>query len=310
MLRERLTPAESFYVRNHFAVPKLDAAAWRLRIDGAVERPRDITIAGLAAVRELDVVLECAGNGRTRMEPKPGGTPWGDRAVSCGRFAGVPFAALARACGARSDAVEVVFAGADGDGKRAYERSLPLQAALADDVLVATHLNGAPLAPEHGAPARLVVPGWFGMASVKWLVRATFLTRPFEGFYQKDEYVVDGRPLSLLRVKSLVAPPGELRAGTATKLRGWAWSGHAPVARVDVSTDGGRSWTRAEVEPPQGRYAWQAWSLAWTPRAAGEAEVLSRARDEAGNEQPMAPAWNKLGYANNAVARARIVVAP
>jgi DMSO/TMAO reductase YedYZ molybdopterin-dependent catalytic subunit len=315
LLRDE-TPVGRFFVRSHFPAPALDARAWRLRIGGAVARPREVTYDALLAMpaRELTVALECAGNGRTRMAPKPPGTPWGDLAVACARFRGVPFRDLVGACGIEPGTVEFVFAGADegeahGDRVR-YERSLTVAHALHEDVLVVTHMGGAPLAPEHGAPVRLLVPGWYGVASVKWLVEARAVKEPFRGFYQAEHYVyheprgMDEGPVTTMRVKALVAEPADgarVRAGEPVTLRGRAWSGDAPIARVEVSDDAGRTWHEADVAPAPSPYAWHAWTLRWTPPRPGEWRLLVRATDEAGNAQPLEAPWNALGYGWNRV---------
>lgn len=314
-LREARTPTSAFYVRNHFAQPALDARAWRLRVPGG-----ELALDALRAMpqRELDVVLECAGNGRLRMSPRPGGTPWGERAVGCARFGGVPLRDLVGELptGTR----ELLFAGADHgevEGRRiAYERSLPLERALHPDTLVALTMNGAPLTPEHGAPARLLVPGWYGMASVKWLVEVRPLERAFEGFYQADHYVyrearggiLEG-PVTTMRVKSWLAQPAHARVGQPTSVRGWAWSGAGPVTHVDVSEDGGKSWHRASLQAPTGPYAWTPFAWSWTPRASGTFTLLARAADATGDVQPLDAPWNVLGYGNNEASRIEVQVA-
>ncbi|MFI8961639.1 molybdopterin-dependent oxidoreductase [Streptomyces sp. NPDC053493] len=334
-LSEPLTPAGALFVRDHFGIPRAGPAAWRLRIDGAVRTPYTLATDELAALphRELDVVLECAGNGRTLMTPTPPGLPWGRRAVGCARFAGVPFRLVAERAGIAPEAVEFVFTGADSGPVRgrptAFERSLPLSAALHPDTLLATRLDGAPLTPEHGAPVRLVVPGRYAVADVKWLVGARAVTSPFEGVFQSEEYVyVDARgtaegPVTALRVTSLITAPGpdeDLRRHRETVVRGRAWSGAGtPVRRVEVRTvpedepdheqDGEPGgWREAELEAPSGPYAWTGWSFRWTPRSPGRYRVLARATDAHGETQPERPVWNAHGYGCNAVAAVDVMV--
>jgi len=297
-LRERVTPQDAFYVRNHYAVPQIDPAKWRLKLPGAT-----LNLAALRAApqRTVEVVLECAGNGRTRMEPLPPGTPWGERAVGCARFTGAP---LRDVIGQLPPGTkEILFVGADRDSTRAYERSLPLVRALHPDTLVAHAMNDEPLSPAHGAPARLIVPGWYGMASVKWLAEARALSTPFQGHFQADDYHYGpGQPVTSMRVKSLVTEPQEgarLRVGVPVVLHGFAWSGAGPIEAVDVSEDGGKSWQAAKLEAPASPYAWTPWHHAWTPRAKGHHELLSRARDATGDVQPAKPSWNERGYGNN-----------
>lgn len=320
-LLEDTTPVGVHFVRNHFSVPRLDASTWRLRIGGSVARPREVSYEELLAMpaKELVVAMECAGNGRTRMSPQPPGTPWGELAVACARFRGVPFCDLVSACGVEPGTVEFVFSGADegeahGEHLR-YERSLSVERALHEDTLVVTHMDGAPLVPEHGAPVRLLVPGWYGVASVKWLLEARAVTRSFVGFYQAQHYVyrqtrgMREGPVTTMRVKAMVAEPApgtSVRVGERVTLRGRAWSGDAAIARVEVSDDEGRTWHLAQLETAPSPYAWRAWSFDWQARSPGRAELLVRATDEAGHTQPLDAPWNALGYGYNAAQRIEI----
>ncbi|MGW5424111.1 molybdopterin-dependent oxidoreductase [Streptomyces sp. NPDC003943] len=326
-----VTPADALFVRDHFTVPALRTADWRLRFEGAVRCPYTLGYGELAALphTELDVVVECAGNGRAQMVPQPPGLPWGQRAVGCVRFAGVPFRLLAERAGVDAAAVEFVFAGADSGtvrGRRApFERSLPLAVALHQDTLLATALDGAPLSREHGAPVRLVVPGHFAVADVKWLTGVRAVTEPFAGVFQAEEYVyvdAEGRaegPVGALRVKSLITEPEpdeDLRRGQETVVRGHAWAGGGvPVHQVEVrvvhedepaeATDG---WHDADLAAPSGPYAWTDWSFRWTPRTPGRYRLLSRATDAHGETQPRHAPWNARGYGCNPVAAVEVVV--
>lgn len=330
-LAEPVTPVGALFVRDHFGVPRTTPRRWRLRLGGSVAAPYDIGYDELLAMprRELDVVLECAGNGRSLMTPRPPGLPWDQRAVGCARFAGVPFCLLAARARTEPTALEIVFAGADSGtvhGRRtAFERSLPLAVALHPDTLLATHMNGEPLAPEHGAPVRLVVPGRYAVADVKWLVGARVVTEPFTGVFQAEEYVYvasrgtpDG-PVTTLRVKSLITSPepdSAVRRGHETAVRGRAWSGGGvPVRRVQVRaayedeegyTDGG--WQDAVLGAPAGAYAWREWSCPWTPKRPGRYRLLARATDEHGHVQPSRAPWNAHGYGCNPVASVELVV--
>ncbi|MFI8521775.1 sulfite oxidase [Streptomyces sp. NPDC085481] len=330
-LTEPVTPAGALFVRDHFGVPRTAPDAWRLRIEGAVRTPYTLGYDELAALphRELEVVLECAGNGRGTMTPRPPGLPWGQRAVGCARFAGVPFGSVAERAGVDPAAVEFVFTGADSGSVHgrpaAFERSLPLPVALHPDTLLATHLGGAPLTPEHGAPVRLVVPGRYAVADVKWLVGVRAVTVPFAGVFQTEEYVyVDARgtpegPVTALRVKSLITAPEpdeDLRRGRATVVRGRAWSGEGvPVRRVEVRAvpedepeAESAGWQDADLEAPSGPYAWTGWSYRWTPRSPGRYRVLARATDAHGATQPDQAPWNAHGYGCNTVAAVDVVV--
>ncbi|MBT2446969.1 sulfite oxidase [Streptomyces sp. ISL-43] len=319
---ERMTPVDAFFVRDHFGIPRLEPHRWRLSLGGLVEAPCELGYDELLALgrRELDLVLECAGNGRSLMAPRPPGLPWGERAVGCARFAGVPFQAIAARAGVAPRTIEFVFTGADSGeahGRRvSFERSLPVDVALHPDTLLATHMNGVPLAAEHGAPVRLVVPGRYAVADVKWLVGARAVAEPFTGVFQTDEYVYrasrgtpDG-PVTTMRVKSLItAPePGAVVApGAELTVRGWAWSGGVPVRLVEVQVDGG-NWHEAGLARPSGPYAWTGWSLRWTPQRPGRHRLLARATDALGETQPLRAPWNAQGYGCNAAASVEVLV--
>jgi DMSO/TMAO reductase YedYZ molybdopterin-dependent catalytic subunit len=320
-----LTPTPSFYRRSHFAVPRVDAAAWRLRVAGEVERPLHLALADLAAMPRatLAVTLECAGNGRNLMTPVPEGIPWGLGAVSTAEFTGVRLRDVLEAAGPVPAAVEALFRGADrgpvAPGREeCFARSLPLGAARGGDALLAWEMNGEPLAAEHGFPLRLVVPGWYGMASVKWLVEVRLIAERFRGYFQAEHYVYvgeagtpDGTPVTRARVRSLIAAPADGAAlpPGPVELRGTAWSGAAPVARVEVSADRGATWADAELEPAPSPYAAAPWRLAWLPPAPGEYLLMTRATDAEGNTQPAAPVANAQGYGNNCIQRVRVSVA-
>jgi DMSO/TMAO reductase YedYZ molybdopterin-dependent catalytic subunit len=325
-LRYDVTPVGLHYLLVHFDVPAVPAD-WRLEIGGLVERELAFSLEELRArpvVRRV-VTMECAGNGRARIEPHVLSQPWLSEAVGTGEWGGVPLAALLEETGVRDGAVEVLFGaldrGIDGGVEQAYERSLSVADALTGDALLAYELNGAPLPPQHGHPLRLVVPGWYGMTSVKWLERITVLDRPFDGYQQTHAYRFrrhedeEGEPLTRMRPRALMVPPGVPDFLTRRRflspgrcpLEGRAWSGLAPVAAVDVSVDGGAGWAPAELEPPPDRWAWSRWTLTWDAPP-GEHQLACRARDEAGNEQPLEPIWNVGGYANNAVQRVPVTV--
>jgi DMSO/TMAO reductase YedYZ molybdopterin-dependent catalytic subunit len=317
-LRRAVTPSEAFFVRSNFPVPRLDPRTHAIRVGGAVEHPFAITVGELAAMeqRTLEVTTECAGNGRIGMHPPPTGEPWGALAVSTAVWTGVPLVHLLDRAGIGPGAVEVRFDGADGGEKAEagaridFARSLPLEKALDPDTLVAHRMNGTPLPPEHGAPVRLIVPGWYGMASVKWLEGIHVLTDPFHGFFQRDRYVYDPgggeapEPVTRMRVRSLIHTPGPARVVPPGPLevRGWAWSGYARITRVEVALDGGDRWVEARLElRPDAPYAWVGWSCTVEVEERGRHLLRSRAHDEAGHVQPEVPPWNRLGYGQNGV---------
>jgi sulfane dehydrogenase subunit SoxC len=328
-LRWDLTPPGLHYVLTHFDIPAVDPASWALEITGAVERPLQLTLADLQerASASARVLLECAGNGRARFEPRPVSQPWLLEAVGTAEWSGTQLAPLLQEAGLSPDAVDVVFTGADHGVERGveqdYARGLPVAEARRPEALLAWAMNGAPLPPQHGAPLRLVVPGWYGMAQVKWLTRIEVLTEPFTGYQNATAYRITtspddpGEPVTRIRPRALMSPPGWpdfmtrerfVPAGPVT-LSGRAWSGRAPVTRVEVSTDGGAGWADAELAPadPAHPFSWRAWSFAWTAEP-GPTELLVRASDETGASQPVEQEWNRQGMANNLVQRVPVTV--
>lgn len=308
-----ITPNPLHYVRSHFADPEPPD---RLVVDGAVASPLLLTMEDVRALpsRSAIVTLECAGNGRAFLDPPAPGEPWRLGAVGTAEWTGVPLRTILGMARPEPRAVELLFRGADEGvptdvGQRiAFERSLPTERAWSDDVLLAYAMNGEPLPPDHGAPLRLVVPGAYGMASVKWLVRITAVEEPFRGFYQADRYVVHGAPLGPVEPRAVVTWPRDgatlpIRAFVA---RGYCWSGGVPIARVDVSTDGGSSWETARIAEGLSAYAWRTWELRLEPRRAGEMSILARAIDAGGRLQPLEQRRDDLGYANNAARPVRV----
>jgi DMSO/TMAO reductase YedYZ molybdopterin-dependent catalytic subunit len=310
-----ITPAERHYVRDHFAIP---ARPDRLEIDGAVRTPLQLDLDQIRSLpaRSLVVTLECAGNGRAFLDPPVGGEQWRTGAVGTAEWTGASLRTVLEMAEPLSSAVEVLCVGADSGtppdvgAHIPYERSLPIGDALGDDVLVAYAMNGADLPPEHGAPLRLVVPGWYGMASVKWLVRLRLLERKFDGFFQTQRYVVGDRPLREIAVRALIGWPneGERVAMRPFVARGYAWSGRGDIARVEVSADGGSSWSDATLGAGNARYAWREWQAEVTPRATGTLVLLARAVTTAGTAQPLKEVRNERGYENNAARPVRIEI--
>jgi len=305
-----LTPSGLHYVRSHFQFPEPPGG---IAIGGAVQRARSVPMAELRALeaRTLAVTLECAGNGRSFLRPPAPGEQWSLGAVSTARWTGVSLRSLLEPAGLSPSVVEILFRGADAgtppgaERRLAFERSLPIERALADDVLVAYVMNGTDLPVEHGAPARLVVPSWYGMASVKWLAEIVALERPFRGFYQADRYVAGDRPLREMRPRAVIAEPlHDIPTGTAT-MRGYAWSGQGTVTRVEVSSDGGAIWRDAELGPPVSAAAWREWRAEWSA-APGVHHLLARATDARGEAQPLMQRRDPLGYENNAAQPVRI----
>lgn len=329
-LRYDVTPPGLHYVLTHYDIPYVsDGESWELTIGGRVRRPMSFEPADLRAYPAvtLRVTLECAGNGRALLTPRPVSQPWLVEAVGTAEWTGVPLRLLLADAGVEDGAVDVVFTGADHGVERGveqdYQRALPVDVAVGEesDVLVAYGMNGAPLPPQHGRPLRLVVPGWYGMAHVKWLRDVTVTDRPFTGFQQSVAYRLrrhpeeEGEPVTRIAPRALLVPPGFpdfmsrariVRPGTVT-LEGRAWSGRVPVKRVEVSTDGGLGWGEAEVEPAgTHRWAWRRWRLAWTATP-GDHVLTARATDAEGHTQPLDQPWNRGGFANNLVQRVPVV---
>ncbi|RIQ10814.1 sulfite oxidase [Jiangella rhizosphaerae] len=327
-LRYDVTPAGLHYLLTHYDIPALDPGTWRLSVSGAVARPLSLSLDDLRARPRAAhrVTLECAGNGRALLSPRPVSQPWLDEAVGTAEWTGTPLAGLLAEAGVAAGAVDVAFTGADHGFERGveqtYRRGLPLVEALRDDVLLAYEMNGAPLPPQHGAPVRLIVPGWYGMAHVKWLVDVAVLESEFDGFQNVTAYRLKqaadepGEPVTRILPKALIQPPGvpdfqsrvRVVDSGVVELTGRAWSGWAPVESVDVSTDDGASWRPAELGPQPGPYAWRSWRFAWTATQPGRYELRARARDAAGHEQPVDQAWNRQGMANNHAQRVTVVV--
>jgi DMSO/TMAO reductase YedYZ molybdopterin-dependent catalytic subunit len=321
-LRHEITPLGLHYLLIHYDIPVVDAAAWRLTVDGLVERPLELTLDDLRARDAVTapVTMECAGNGRAQLEPHVVSQPWLTEAVGTMEWSGVPVAALLAEAGAQGD--EVVFTGLDrgveGGVEQDYARSLPL--ADCEGALLAYACNGEPLPPQHGFPLRLVMPGWYGMTSVKWLQRITVVAEPFEGYQMVTGYRMKrseddpGAPITRIEPRSLMVPPGipdfmtrrRFVPAGRVRLEGRAWSGWGEIARVEVSVDGGE-WTAADLGRPPGPAAWAPWSWDWEAEE-GEHELRVRATDTTGRSQPDAPPWNVGGYANNAVQRVAVTV--
>jgi DMSO/TMAO reductase YedYZ molybdopterin-dependent catalytic subunit len=307
MLREPITPIGLHYLLIHFDIPPADAA-WRLLVGD-----RSLSLDELRGRerRTLPVTLECAGNGRALLTDHVPSQPWLNEAVGTAEWTGTPLAPLLEETGLTAAGDEIVFTGADrgyqGGVEHAYERSLPLAEALLPDVLLAYEMNGAPLLPQHGAPLRLVVPGWYGMTHVKWLTQIRAVVGPFDGWQQAEAYTIDGVPVQRMEPRALMVPPGipdflsrERFADPGEhELVGRAWSGYGPIERVEVSVDGD-AWDEAQLDAPLGGHAWRGWHWSWTAEP-GEHELRCRATDATGRTQPDQATWNHGGYSNNAV---------
>jgi len=323
-LEDEITPTNRFFIRSHFAVPKIDPESWRLVVDGEVERPLTLTLADLRELphRELTSVLECAGNGRVTVRPKAEGVLWGHGAVSNARWRGVPLRNVLENARVKPTAIEAVLEGADRGYEPGvaeelrYAMSIFVGKALDGETLLVDEMNGAPLSASHGFPVRAIVPGWYGMASVKWLTRINFTAKPFQGYFRSRAYayIREGDssespkpPVTSVRVKSLVTWPreGQVLAPGPHRLRGVAWSGDAAILRVDVSTSpetgAGGVWKPARLLPGASRYSWSHWELLCDLPRPGFYVVRSRATDELGNTQPVQAEWNFRGVGTNSI---------
>jgi DMSO/TMAO reductase YedYZ molybdopterin-dependent catalytic subunit len=314
-----ITPRGRHYVRTHFSIP---TGPRSILVRGGSAAPTAISLDEIRTLpaRTMVVTLECAGNGRRFLEPNVPGEQWGLGAVGTATWTGASLREVLQAITIPTTTAELLFRGGDEGvpkdlGKTiAYERSLPVDTALRDEVLVAHQMDGQPISREHGGPLRLIVPGWYGMASVKWLAQITLLDAPFAGFFQKDRYVIAGRPLREIAPRAILThPPNGATVERAVRLKGYAWSGAAPVVDIDVSHDGGETWggiPRPFLEPGRSRYAWARfdYELLLRPGLDAEWSLVVRAKDAAGNEQPLEARWNELGYANNAARPVQIRV--
>ena len=326
-LDSQVVPTNLFFVRNHFPVPVMDPELWSLKVTGHVRDEFRLTYPELKEMDriELEALLECAGNSRAAIQPPIEGLLWDHSGVSSARWAGVALRTLLDRAWPLPTAQEVLLIGADRgteageSGEMCYAMSLPMGRALDPNTLLAYEMNGEPLLPEHGYPLRAVVPGWYGMTSVKWLSEIQVLDRPFQGFHQSDYYVYrdlgvdDGSPgerVTSIKVKSLITWPGRgqmLEVGTH-RLRGVAWSGAAPVARVDISTDDGCTWRSATLQESGSRHAWRPWEYLWEAAEPGRYLIRARAMDELNNSQPARAPWNFRGFASNSIHVVPVVV--
>jgi DMSO/TMAO reductase YedYZ molybdopterin-dependent catalytic subunit len=308
-LSSSLTPNEQFFVRSHFPVPHIDLSRWRLKLEGDVARPLELSYEALTQMpsRTVTMVMECAGNSRIFLEPKVGGLQWELGAVGNAEWTGVPLADLLQQAGVKPGVLEVVLEGADSGevkkepaspGKISYARSLPLAKAASPDVILAYRMNGEPLTPAHGFPLRAVVGGWYGMASVKWLSRVAVVSRVFHGYFQTADYTYweqrDGLPIQLLpvseiEVKAEIARPAlheVVPANSVYRIHGAAWTGESTIAKVELSSDQGQTWLAAQLLGEPTRYGWRLWEHHWrTPAQPGRYTLMARATDARGRTQ-------------------------
>lgn len=325
-LQHDVTPTGLHYLLIHFDVPALNAASHQLEFASGFDAPYSLSLDQIRALPQVTrpVTLECAGNGRTGMSPRTHSMPWSYEAVGTSLWTGTPLAPLLEKACPAADTQDIVFIGADRGFDKGVEhnfgRSLSLEQIQSMDVMLVHGMNGQPLLPQHGAPLRLLVPGWYGMASVKWLSRIEAINTAYQGFqqvrtYRYREHANDaGTPVTTIRVKSLMRPPGvpdwtsrlrHLRPGPIS-IEGRAWSGNG-VSIAKVEFDDGTGWRETTLEEPQDRYAWTRWTCHWQAQP-GEYTLRCRATDSNGEQQPMEARWDASGFGNNAVQKTFVYV--
>jgi DMSO/TMAO reductase YedYZ molybdopterin-dependent catalytic subunit len=300
------TPTEQFFVRSHFAVPKIDDP-YTLTVSGHVENPLTLSLKDVQAMPAVTkpLTLECAGNGRVFLVPQARGLQWGIGAVGTAEWTGVPLGALLDRAKVKPGAVEVVLIGADkgeirsdhpSPGAVHFDRAIPIAKAKKDECILATHMNGEPLSAAHGAPVRAVIGGWYGMAAVKWLTKIVVVEKPYASFWQTIDYALWDRsgglpslvPVTAIQPKAVitshvenaVVPAGEVR------VNGKAWAGENGVAKVEFSADGGATWQPAQLEKDEKPFCWRSWSVAWAAKNRGPAKLVARCTDDKGTAQP------------------------
>ena len=325
-LHHDITPLGLHYLLIHFDVPHVNVDTYQLDFQHGFEAPYSLSLADIMQLPQttMPVTLECAGNGRTRMSPRTHSMPWTYEAVGTSEWTGTPLAPLLERAQPRKDTVEFSFMGLDRGFDKGVEhtfgRSLTVEQIHDMDVLLVHSMNGVPLLPQHGAPVRLIVPGWYGMASVKWLHKVEALTTPFQGYQQvktyryKNDSKDAGTPVTSMRVKSVMTPPGipdwvtrhrHLKPGKVS-IAGRAWSGGGNAIKK-VEFNAGENWQNAHLTPGNGKYAWTKWSVDWDAPP-GEHTLRCRATDCEGNTQPVEPVWDASGFGNNAVQSIRVYV--
>ena len=324
-----ITPVDAFFVRQHIPRPaKIDPAAYRLTVNGMVSKPLQLTLADLRGLPQhtLPAVIECTGNGRGFYTPKVPGIQWGRGAIGQAQWTGVRVSDVLKLAGAAESAAFLETDGADTGVASTpdFVRSLPMKKAMHPATLLALQMNGQDLPDIHGAPLRLIVPGWDGTSSVKWVIRISAAAAANQGFFMNPGYrypkyaltpgtparpaeleVIEGMP-----VKSSITAPedqSKLPLGPVT-VRGFAWAGEEAIERVDVSTDGGSRWQAATLSKEKLPFAWRLFEFAWRPADPGYYTILSRATDTAGRVQPVVAEWNPSGYLWNAIDRVGVTL--
>ena len=308
-LESFITPTESFYVRTHFPIPSMERDAWWLKVEGDVKNPFTINYEELLELEAVTtpVTLECAGNNRSLLDPKVKGVQWGLGAVGTAEWTGVPLSVLLDRAKVKAHGREVILEGRDygtledpksPPGELTFARSIPLSKAQ-QDVLLAYKMNGEDLPPENGFPVRAIVPGWYAVASVKWLQRVIVTNEVFTGYYQTIDYaywnrreqIAERTPLTELQVKAQIARPAQgetVSANSNVRVYGAAWTSDCDIAKVELSADGGATWNDVKLLGDARPNAWRLWEFDWqTPSTPGEQMLIARATDLFGRTQPV-----------------------
>lgn len=326
---QAITPFDLLYVRSHHYTPSIDLETYSLKVQGEVSTPISLNLRDIKKLPRVELVgvMECAGNGRAFYAPRMPGLQWNWGGVGNPRWAGVRLADVLKKAGIKGSAKHIMFDGADqpvGTMPK-FQRSIPIRKAMDPDTMLAFEMNGQPLHPSHGAPLRVVVPGWGADCWVKWVTGIQVLDREFDGFFMKTAYrhpykpvppgtAVDPaqmKPVESLRVKSVIATPKDnmVIGQGPTRIAGAAWSGEAPLAKVEISVDAGKNWQPARLTSSNGRWGWQTWDFSWNATP-GSYRVSARATDSNGYSQPYEQEWNPSGYLWNVVHTVRVDVQP
>ena len=322
-----ITPNDRFFVRSHLYTPEIDLKTWRLSVGGEVARPLSLTFDDLRALPQVTMTatLECAGNGRANFTPPVAGVQWQKGAVGTARWTGVRLADVLARAGATASGRFVLLDGADVPlgAMPDFVRQVPMNKAMDPDTLLACEMNGSPIPVPNGFPVRVIVPGWEGAYSMKWLTGLRVIAEEHDNFWIKTAYRYPTRPVAPgaavppeqmapvagLAVKSLITSPAEGAKTTGVvPIRGVAWAGEANITGVDISTDGGSTWAAARLGDDKARYTWRQFAYQWRPSGPGSYLVMSRASDDTGRVQPVVPRWNPSGYLWNAIDQVRVDV--
>ncbi|MDI6802173.1 MAG: molybdopterin-dependent oxidoreductase [Thermodesulfovibrionales bacterium] len=322
-----ITPTEMFFVRNNIGQPAIDIQKWSLTIDGEVKSPLRLTMNELKRFEGVEaiVTLECYGNSRGFFDPKASGNQWKHGGIGTAKWKGVRLKDVLEKANITDRAKHIIFDGADEPFVPTapdFKRSIPVEKAMSPETLLVYEMNGAPLPVYHGYPLRVLVPGWGGSCSVKWLISIDVSEKQFDGVYMADKYRTPINPvkpgtkvspknmrvLTDIDVKSIIFSPSDgARVSTGEALiRGYAWTGDAEIVRVDVSTDSGRTWQKAKIVKNGERYVWSLWEYRWKAQKPGSYLLMCRATDSKGRLQPISADWNQDGYLFNAMDKVRI----